>query len=276
MRRSVITTAYRNRSRSRDIALHIIIGALLGVLILHPITTLVYWYENDDPGGYAPAGAWDFVAARLASAFQVEMMPMSLLFAVIGGGVGLLFGFYHIRLAGERSTIRYLDHELAEELPMLIARGEGEQLEFKSSFRWDTREQRTNRALQQVVVKTIAGFLNHRGGTLLIGVEDDGDIAGIEPDMQTLKHRNQDGFERVLMDAIRTGLGANACALVHCRFHTLEGKTICRVIIEKSHEPIYYLDGGTARFMLRIGNSTRELDAREAHAHLSPRGMRNA
>ncbi|CCA93121.1 divergent AAA domain-containing protein [Novosphingobium sp. PP1Y] len=194
-----------------------------------------------------------------------------MVFAVIGSAIGLAFGAYHIRLMRERYTVRYLEHELEEELPSLIARGESEQLEFKSSFRWDRRQRCVNRSLQQVIVKTIAGFLNHEGGTLLIGVGDDGEIAGIEEDLETLKHANRDGFERLLMDVARDGLGGNACALIHCRFHDLNNRTVCRVIIEKSLDPIYYLDDGVARFMLRAGNSTRELDVREAHAHLHQR-----
>ena len=52
----------------------------------------------------------------------------------------------------------------------LIAAGESKTLEFKSSLRWDRREECVNKALEGVVVKTLAGFLNAAGGTLLIGV----------------------------------------------------------------------------------------------------------
>ena len=44
-----------------------------------------------------------------------------------------------------------------------------------------------------------------------------------------------------------------------------------RVIVEKSVHPVYYTDGGVAHLMLRTGNSTRELDVREAQAHLQRR-----
>jgi hypothetical protein len=37
-------------------------------------------------------------------------------------------------------------------------------------------------------------------------------------------------------------------------------------------EPIYFSEGSVARFMLRAGNSTRELDVREAQAYLQHRG----
>jgi hypothetical protein len=93
----------------------------------------------------------------------------------------------------------------------------------------------------------------------------------VKADMQTLKHANRDGFERLVMDLVKDGFGGHACALVHCRFHEMTEKTVCRVIAERSADPVYLVEGGTARLMLRIGNSTRELDVREAQAHLRNR-----
>ncbi len=263
--------SYGNNQQRWVLVLHGLIGAIIGVLLLHPLTTMVYWFEFRELMEFPGSGPLDFLIERLMTAYKIELMPMSLVFAAIGGTIGLAFGFYHVRLLGQQHIVRYLEHELTEELPLLIARGEGEHLEFKTSLRWDSRQQRVNRVLEQVVAKTVAGFLNHEGGTLLIGVEDSGDIIGIEPDFQTLKHGNRDGFERALVDVIKTGLGGNACALAHCRFHDLAGKTVCRIIIERSVQPIYYVDGGVARFMLRAGNSTRELDVREAQAYLAHR-----
>jgi|TARA_Y100001933_G_scaffold210991_1_gene215564 hypothetical protein len=261
----------KNGQQPWVLVLHGFIGAIIGVLVLHPLTTMVYWFEFRELMEFPGGGPLDFLVQRLTTAYKTELMPMSLVFAAIGGAIGFGFGLYHIRLLGQQRIVRYLERELAEELPLLIARGEGEHLEFKTSLRWDDRQQRANRELEQVVVKTVAGFLNHEGGTLLIGVGDSGDIVGIEPDFQTLKHANRDGFERALMDAVKAGLGGNACALVHCRFHDLAGKTVCRIIIERSVQPVYYVDGRVARLMLRAGNSTRELDVREAQAYLAHR-----
>ena len=232
---------------------------------------MVFWYEYKGLIEFPGNSPIEFWIQRLITEFKFELMPMSFVFALLGGIVGLLFGLYHIRLSGQKNLVRSLEHELAEELPLLIARGESEHLEFKSTYRWDVRQQRTNRALESIVIKTIAGFLNREGGTLLIGVEDNGNIIGIDSDFQTLKHKNRDGFERALMDTVKTSLGGNACALLHCRFHDIENKTICRVIVESAVEPVYYHEDSVARLMVRTGNSTRELDAREAHAYLSSR-----
>ena len=41
-------------------------------------------------------------------------------------------------------------------------------------------------ALEDGVARTIGGLRNHRGGTLLVGVADGGDVVGIAPDYQSL------------------------------------------------------------------------------------------
>ena len=100
--------------------------------------------------------------------------------------------------------------------------GESASLEFKSTFRWDLREKRFNRSLESVVMKTLAGYMNGQGGTLLIGVADDGSIVGLELDYSTLKKPDRDGFEQVLMTAVASKLGGDACRNVQAVFHSVE------------------------------------------------------
>jgi type I restriction enzyme R subunit len=71
-------------------------------------------------------------------------------------------------------------HRNAEELSK---RGESKTLEFKSTLRWNLKEDRQDdKFVTHAVLKTIAAFLNTDGGDLLIGVADDGSIVGIERD----------------------------------------------------------------------------------------------
>jgi len=53
-----------------------------------------------------------------------------------------------------------------ERLDRLLAEGESETVEFKES-------------LDREALETVAAFANTRGGTLLIGVQDDGTARGI-------------------------------------------------------------------------------------------------
>ena len=72
------------------------------------------------------------------------------------------------------------DHVISRKTPVetLISEGEHEQLEFKQTLRWDVEQRQHNNVLEEVTVKSIASFANGKGGTLLIGVRDDGGIVG--------------------------------------------------------------------------------------------------
>ena len=70
----------------------------------------------------------------------------------------------------------------------MMASGENTTVEFKSSLRWDRRQEHVNKGLERAVIKTLAGFLNaEKGGTLLVGVDDAGGAVGIAVDYNTLK-----------------------------------------------------------------------------------------
>ena len=59
-----------------------------------------------------------------------------------------------------------------EQIHELIRQGEGISVEFK------TCRNKINRD----VYETVCAFLNRHGGTILLGVQDDGTLQGIEPD----------------------------------------------------------------------------------------------
>ncbi len=80
--------------RQRVIAIHILVGACIGIILLHPITKIVYWFEFRKNLGAEGESLWPFLMSRFESAFLVEMIPMSLVFAVTGGSIGMVFAFY--------------------------------------------------------------------------------------------------------------------------------------------------------------------------------------
>ena len=145
-----------------------------------------------------------------------------------------------------------------------IMAGESASLEFKSSARWDFQENRFNKALEQVVLKTCAAFLNTDGGTLLIGVGDDRKVVGLEYDYKTFgKKPNRDGYENWLTTLLLKEFGKDSAPLVQIRFFELEGKEICRVTCKPSPKPIYVKEGNETHFYIRAGNSTRQLTTKE-------------
>ena len=125
------------------------------------------------------------------------------------------------------------NHRNAEEL---IKQGESKTLEFKSTLRWNLKEQRKDaRRITFAAVKTIAAFLNTEGGDLLLGVADDGSIVGIEQD----RFDSDDKFMLHLAQAARTGLGDRAGTCIDPRIQIVEGKTVCAVSCQRSPEPVF-------------------------------------
>jgi hypothetical protein len=109
----------------------------------------------------------------------------------------------------------------------LIAHGESAEVEFKSSLRHDIEKGGTNTALTKAITKTLAAFLNCSGGTLLIGVDDAGDVVGIERDLKTLQQKpNLDGFELCLREAIGAHLGNDVNPLIDLSFGDVEGRAV--------------------------------------------------
>ncbi len=245
-------------------SLELLAGAFLGVLLLHPATMVIYWLEFQPE----PISVYAFVTQRMLLSFRPQMLPMSVLFLVLGGVIGAAFGTYHGILGRNRRILRFLARELATDVHSLIRAGETASTEFKSSVRWDRKQQKVNKCLEDAIARTIAGFANHEGGSLLIGVSDDGAIVGLHADYQTLKRKDRDGFQQLIMSLVKERLGGHVCALVHPVFADIDGIEVCRLVIEPSDRPVYCSDRGFARYFLRTGNATRELDVREAVEHI--------
>ena len=69
-------------------------------------------------------------------------------------------------------------------------------VEFKETARVSKKSDIPEVVINEGVIKSVAAFLNTEGGTLGIGISDDGDITGLQPD---LEYKNQD------LDAFTTG-----------------------------------------------------------------------
>jgi CheY-like chemotaxis protein len=150
----------------------------------------------------------------------------------------------------------------------LVKLPESPQLEYKSTFQWDVRQSCKNEALKLSALKTIAAFLNREGGTLIIGVEDNGDIFGLEPDLALLSKGTLDQFEQTIVNLICSWMGANCTQLLKTRFERIEGKDICAIDVRKSPKPVFLRSSKGLEFYIRAGNTSRSLDIPDIYEHL--------
>lgn len=152
---------------------------------------------------------------------------------------------------------------------------EGRYLEFKSTLLWNIKAAQKDDKIRFSVLKTIAAFLNTEGGTLLIGVEDNGSIYGIEQDypfvQSKLERQNRDGFEGHLWDTIKSQIGIAFTQYIKLRFDNLEGKIVCAVDVLKAPEPAFltgHKDRTIKEFYIRPGNQSESLDIEQMYKYL--------
>lgn len=148
-------------------------------------------------------------------------------------------------------------------------------LEFKATLRTHAATGEVHKPLETATLKTIAGFANsQQGGTLLIGVADDGTVTGLEADYDSLAKPGADPRDRFslhLTNILVASMGETVATNVSQQLHTVDGKDLCRAHVRPSAFPIDALvtidkkgqQTKKTAFYVRINNATREITAAE-------------
>lgn len=151
----------------------------------------------------------------------------------------------------------------------IIKKGEGIFTEFKETLRYDIRKGEVSKEMEHAVIKAIVGFMNSDGGTLLIGVDDNALVKGLENDYKSLPKKNRDGFENHLSMLVKTMIGLPFSKYVSVQFENMEDKDICMVTVRESHKPAYVRNGDKKEeFFVRVGNSTQPFMMSEAEEYI--------
>ncbi len=156
------------------------------------------------------------------------------------------------------------------DLRHLIDSGESDRLEFKQSARWSHGTKMKGKS-EQIIAKTVSGFMNAEGGTLLIGVADDGSIVGLRSDYETLSKSNRDGYELFLMQLMKDKVSGPATSLCKIRFKELDGEDVCRVDVSPSANPVFTCPLHSKQhtdFWVRQGNQTDQFHGEDEHKYI--------
>lgn len=163
----------------------------------------------------------------------------------------------------EASGIADIDFD-ARSLEAFLAQGEGQMVEFKSSFRFDIKRfeatgvRERNKEVEKAISKTVASFMNTDGGYTFIGVNDDGKPIGIEGDLELMNKHNTDTFRLQLKNSLESYL-LNKIIYEHLRieFPVIHGKQVCVVYSTASPEPIFLNDAGKQECYVRVDNESK-------------------
>lgn len=179
----------------------------------------------------------------------------------------------------EGDGIETMSRDLAKEnlrsitTEQMISLGEGKAVEFKQTGRVNLHTGQRDPVMEQMVVKSIAGFLNADGGTLLIGIADDGSATGVEVDYKTLgKKPNPDGYGLWISGLLVNALGTAAAAKARVTFEVIGEVTVCRIDVDPASSPVFVRAGKSeADFYVRINNSTRMLNTADSIEYVRSR-----
>jgi hypothetical protein len=157
--------------------------------------------------------------------------------------------------------------EAAISLADMVKAGEASQLEFKSTLRTNLHTGKADPRMELTVLKTIAGFLNSQGGTLVIGCGDDGEPIGLDTD----QFPNEDKLHLHLVNILKERIGITHMMYIHPRFEDLQDKRVMVVECWPARSPAFVKDSGVERFYIRAGASTAELSMSQVQEYTKQR-----
>ncbi len=231
---------------------------------------VIYWFEfNQNPVVFTEV--LNVFVDRLSYAFNLQMIPMALAFAIIGSLLGLGPGLFIRSLKIKQYRLLGSGKLLQKSIPSLISDGESEYVEFRGSLRYDYGQVQTSKNMEEVALRSIAGFLNAKGRIILFGVHNSGEIFGLENDYWSLNNKSSIGFQKRLITLISSRMGKDICAKVNVSFHEIDYQEICCLIIEPAHRPVYLNQGIHTVFYRRSGTMFHSLNTSETVEYLKTR-----
>jgi putative two-component system response regulator len=154
-----------------------------------------------------------------------------------------------------------------QQIEQLIASGETNKIEFKSTLRQNLYTKKNEARIENACLKTVAGFLNNKGGYLLVGVDDDGNTLGLDAD----GFKNSDKFLLHWFNLLKETIGADFIKFIESEILYYKGKQLLFVGCEPASRPVFFSRDKEEYFYVRVGNSTQSLKPSEMLAYIDDR-----
>ena len=231
----------------------------------------IEWKDNANiadkaPVAYVPEKQEGFNQSQLAKMYRLHALP-----------VGWEHMDYQKFLGARRevmaSIIREGYEKLTQGAPMevptldlaeVIGTGESDSVEFKSTLRVNLHTHERDSRMEHAILRTLAGFLNTNGGTLVVGVADDGTPVGLDVD----GFENEDKMALHLANIVNSRMGPNSWITMHANFEDYEEERVLVVHCEKARSAVYVSDGAAQHFYIRTGPSTTALNLSQTEEYI--------
>jgi len=167
----------------------------------------------------------------------------------------VLFLLHKNRARIEAMGMRKEAARTAEDVLQLIAGGESGRLEFKQTLRFNLKSGKNGKEIEHANMKTVAAFMNSEGGTLLVGVADNGVVAGFEED-------NLGNDDRALLhfnNLVNQHIGTEFARYVDTSIIAVQDKCVIRAYCMPAASPAILKNGQNEEFYVRSGPASRQL-----------------
>jgi len=151
-----------------------------------------------------------------------------------------------------------------QEIEHIISFGETNKIEFKSTLRQNLYTNKNESRIENQCLKTVAGFLNTKGGSLLVGIDDDGKALGLQSD----RFKNNDKLLLHWFNLLKEIIGTELIQYIESEVLTYKGTEILFVECVPAPKPVFFSRDDEEYFYTRIGNSTQSLKPSEMLAYI--------
>lgn len=144
-----------------------------------------------------------------------------------------------------------------DEIRNIIRQGESKTIEYKETLSLDIKKKTKENYIELSALKTIVAFLNTEGGKLLLGVADNGEVTGVDIEIDKFYKSNPDKFLLHMKNIIKTRIGEQFYPYIEYNLISVENKYVLFVKCKESKSPCY-LD--ETEFYVRTNPATDKLE----------------
>jgi len=198
---------------------------------------------------------FDTMTDLTTAAVGAVMVSITGYFYLRSGRTNILSGII-IKIIQKHPKIFKAKQDPIKEIQKLINQNESETLEFKSTLRVNAHTNQIDKNIELTILKTMVAFLNSKGGTLLIGISNDGQITGIEKD----NFENNDRALLHLTNLIKTHISDSLSQFITKEIINIDNKNIIKINCKQSNRRIFLRIGKEEIFYIRNGPSSIKLE----------------
>ncbi len=150
----------------------------------------------------------------------------------------------------------------------LLAGGESERLEFKSTVRWNLHADKPGKEIELAWLKSVVAFLNTDGGIIVIGVGDGGGVLGLDAD----GFANADKCLRHIGNLINQHVGIEFAPFIRYSLVSVDGTDVAVIQCARSAAtPAFLKTGKDEDFYVRAGPASQKLPTSQILGYIDSR-----